>query len=47
MVIALTTLILQPKLPQTLVIDEPELGLHPAAIGKLAGLIRSAAQRGC
>jgi len=45
--IALTTLFLQPNLPQTLVIDEPELGLHPAAICKLAGLIRSASQRGC
>ena len=45
--IALSTLFLQPKLPLTLVIEELELGLHPAAIGKLAGLIRSAAQRGC
>lgn len=45
--IALTTLFLQPKLPQTIIIDEPELGLHPFAIAKLAGMIKSAASRGC
>lgn len=45
--VALATLFLQPKLPQTLIIDEPELGLHPAAIGKLAAFIKSAAQKGC
>ena len=45
--IALTTLLLQSKLPQTIIIDEPELGLHPFAIAKLAGLIKSASQRGC
>lgn len=45
--IALATLFLQPKLPQVIIIDEPELGLHPAAISKLAGLIQSATQRGC
>ena len=45
--IALTVLLLQPKLPQTIIIDEPELGLHPFAIAKLAGLIKSASQRGC
>lgn len=45
--IALTTLFLQPSLPQTIIIDEPELGLHPFAIAKLAGMIKSAAQRGC
>jgi hypothetical protein len=44
--IALATLFLQPNLPSVIVIDEPELGLHPFAIAKLAGLIRSAAQRG-
>ena len=27
--IALATLFLQPNLPQTIIIDEPELGLHP------------------
>lgn len=45
--IALTTLFSQPDLPKILIIDEPELGLHPFAINKLAGLIKSAAQRGC
>jgi len=41
-VIALTTLLLQPQPPKTIIIDEPELGLHPFALNKLAGLIRSA-----
>jgi predicted ATPase len=45
--IALCTLFLQPNLPATIIIDEPELGLHPAAIAKLAGLIQSAAAKGC
>jgi predicted ATPase len=45
--IALTTLFMQPKLPQTIIIDEPELGLHPAAITKLAGMIQSAAAKKC
>ena len=45
--IALTTLFLQPQLPQTIIIDEPELGLHPFAIAKLSGMIKSAAARGC
>lgn len=45
--IALATLFLQPKLPETLIIDEPELGLHPFAIAKLAGLAKSASQKGC
>ncbi|NQU04799.1 MAG: AAA family ATPase, partial [Calditrichaeota bacterium] len=40
--IALVTLLLQPKeyLPQIIIIDEPELGLHPAAINLLGALIR-------
>ncbi|MCF7810931.1 AAA family ATPase [bacterium] len=40
--IALVTLLLQPKeyLPQIIIIDEPELGLHPAAINILGALIR-------
>lgn len=45
--IALTTLFLQPDLPATLIIDEPELGLHPNAIEKLAGMIRSAVAKDC
>ncbi len=44
--IALSTLLLQPEPPQTIIIDEPELGLHPAAINMLAGLIRKAAANG-
>lgn len=39
---ALTTLLLQPTAPKTIIIDEPELGLHPFAINKLAGLIKKA-----
>lgn len=41
-VIALATLLLQPEngLPDLVVIDEPELGLHPYAIEVLAGLFR-------
>ncbi len=43
---ALTALLLQPPemLPQVIVLDEPELGLHPAAIGELAGMIRTASK---
>lgn len=44
--IALTTLFLQPMPPKVIIIDEPELGLHPLAIQKLAGLIKSVASRG-
>lgn len=41
----LATLMLQPKrrLPTTILIDEPELGLHPYAIGVLADLLTSTA----
>lgn len=41
--ICLITLFLQPEPYKTIIIDEPELGLHPAAIELLAALIRSAA----
>ncbi|NJO18070.1 MAG: AAA family ATPase [Thioploca sp.] len=37
----LATLLLQPNLPSTILIDEPELGLHPYAITVLASLLRS------
>ena len=40
--IALAVLFMQPKLPDTIIIDEPELGLHPQAIGYLSGLIHAA-----
>jgi len=45
--IALTVLFMQPDIPETIIIDEPELGLHPTAIAKLAGLIRSASAKNC
>lgn len=40
----LATLLLQPNLPNAIIIDEPELGLHPAAISQIAALMHSAAQ---
>lgn len=43
--ICLATLLLQPEPPTTILLDEPELGLHPFAINVLADLFRSAAQR--
>jgi predicted ATPase len=43
--VALATILLEPELTGTLIIDEPELGLHPNALGLLAGLIRSASSR--
>lgn len=43
--ICLATLLLQPELPSTVLLDEPELGLHPYAITILADLLRSAATR--
>jgi predicted ATPase len=43
--IALTTLLMQPEPPSVIIIDEPELGLHPFAIGKLAGMIRGVADK--
>lgn len=41
----LTTLLLQPQLPSVVILDEPELGLHPYAIAILADLLRSAAEQ--
>ena len=43
--ICLATLLLQPQYPAVILLDEPELGLHPAAITLLAELISSAATR--
>ncbi len=40
----LATLLLQPDLPSIILLDEPELGLHPSAITILAGLLRSASK---
>lgn len=45
--IALTVLFMQPNLPDTIIIDEPELGLHPSAIAKLAGMIKSVSEKEC
>jgi predicted ATPase len=42
---AIITLLLQPKLPSMVIIDEPELGLHPYAITVLAGLLKSASEK--
>lgn len=44
--IALATLLLQPakSMPSLIVIDEPELGLHPAAISILSGMIKKASE---
>ncbi len=41
--ICLAALLLQPQLPKLVVIDEPELGLHPYALQVLADLLRAAA----
>jgi len=45
--IALTTLLLQPeeKLPKTILLDEPELGLHPAAIRLVTNMFKSTAKK--
>ena len=45
--IALVTLLLQPDetLPDLLIIDEPELGLHPYAINVIGGLIRAVSEK--
>lgn len=43
---ALATLLLQPpkSLPSLILLDEPELGLHPSAISLLAGMVKTASQ---
>ena len=43
--ICLVTALLQPDPPSTVIIDEPELGLHPYAIGLLGALLNSASER--
>jgi predicted ATPase len=42
--IALATVLMQPNPPGVIVIDEPELGLHPQAIQKLAALMEAASE---
>lgn len=41
----LATLFLMPNPPDTIIVDEPELGLHPYAIAVLAAMMHSAASR--
>lgn len=45
--ICLATLLLQPfeLMPETIIIDEPELGLHPYAINLLSEIIKRASQK--
>lgn len=43
--VCLATLLLQPSPSSIIIIDEPELGLHPYAIEVLAGLLREASSR--
>ncbi len=43
--ICLAAALLQPRPPSMIVIDEPELGLHPEAIAIVSELIRDAAKR--
>lgn len=43
--ICMATLLLQRHLPSVILLDEPELGLHPSAITILAGLLRKASTR--
>lgn len=43
--ICLATALLQPNPPHTIVIDEPELGLHPFALNVLAKMLRQASGR--
>ena len=43
--VALAVLLIQPCPPKLILIDEPELGLHPFAVAALADLIKFAGQR--
>jgi predicted ATPase len=43
--ICMATLLLQPRLPSVILVDEPELGLHPYAISVLANLLQSASKQ--
>ena len=43
--ICLVVALMQPQLPSTIVIDEPELGLHPNAIHLLSELTHAASER--
>lgn len=43
--ICLATALLQPNPPSTILLDEPELGLHPYALTLLAGVIQKASHK--
>ncbi len=43
--ICMATLLLQKELPKLIILDEPELGLHPSAITILSGLLKKASKR--
>lgn len=43
--ICIVTALMQPNPPSTIIIDEPELGLHPYALTLLGALLRSASKR--
>ncbi|MBF0355050.1 MAG: AAA family ATPase [Alphaproteobacteria bacterium] len=43
--ICLATLLLQPEPPSLIIIDEPELGLHPHAITILSGMLKAASEK--
>jgi len=43
--ISIVTLLLQPNLPRIILLDEPELGLHPFALNVLASLFRVVSQK--
>ena len=43
--VALAALFLQPRPPNVIVLDEPELGLHPSALVVLAAMAKSAATK--
>jgi predicted ATPase len=43
--ICLATLLAQPRPPKIIVLDEPELGLHPFAIVQLAEMLRTISKR--
>lgn len=42
---SLVTLLLQPVMPDLVLIDEPEIGLHPASITMIGDLLKKAAQK--
>lgn len=43
--ICLITVLLQPEPPELIIIDEPELGLHPYAVSVISSLMKSVSQK--